>query len=291
MQIDETNLDELISDIETPAFGYEKKMIVVKNAGLFQKEGKRVNAGIKEQKEKILSYFTENIEQMKQYTIVVFIEEIAEKNKLFTLLEKQGKVCAFEKQTPSQLVARLKAIYAAYQVKIEESTLKYLIESCGTSMQELINESRKLIEYAGKDGTVQKEDVDLLCMKEVNAVIFTLTDSLGQKNITAALQTLQNLIYNKEPLQKIVITLYNHFKKLYLTTLALEEKKDVVTVLNLKPNQIFLVSKYKKQASYFQKEELRNILEELILLDKNSKVGLIDLQIGLEAILSKYCSE
>lgn len=290
MQIDETNLDELISNIETPAFGYEKKMIVVKNAGLFQKEGKRVNAGIKEQKEKILSYFTENIEQMKQYTIVVFIEEIAEKNKLFTLLEKQGKVCAFEKQTPSQLVARLKAIYAAYQVKIEESTLKYLIESCGTSMQELINESRKLIEYAGKDGTVQKEDVDLLCMKEVNAVIFTLTDSLGQKNITAALQTLQNLIYNKEPLQKIVITLYNHFKKLYLTTLALEEKKDIVNVLNLKPNQIFLVSKYKKQASYFQKEELRNILEELILLDKNSKVGLIDLQIGLEAILSKYCS-
>ena len=290
IQINETNLEEVISNLETPAFGFEKKLVVIKNSGLFQKEGKRVNATLKEIKEKIVSYFTQNIEEIKQYNIVIFIEDSAEKNKFFTFLEKQGKICAFEKQTPSQIIARLKAIYTAYQVKVEDSTLKYLIESCGTGMQELINESRKLIEYAGKDGTVQKEDVDLLCMKEVNAVIFTLTDSLGQKNITEALQTLHNLIYNKEPLQKIVITLYNHFKKLYLTTLALEEKKDVVAVLNLKPNQIFLVSKYKKQANYFEKQELRNILEELILLDKNSKIGLIDLQIGLEAILSKYCS-
>ena len=152
-------------------------------------------------------------------------------------------------------------------------------------MQELINESRKLIEYAGENGTVKKEDVDLLCIKEVNAVIFTLTDSLGKKDIKAAFNTLKDLIYNKEPIQKILITLYNHFKKL-----AIEEQKDVTQVINLKPNQLFLVSKYKGQANYFTKKELKNILNEFILLDKNSKIGLIDLNVGLEAILSKYCS-
>ena len=43
IQIDETNTDELISDLETPAFGYEKKLLIVKNSGLFKKEGKRKN--------------------------------------------------------------------------------------------------------------------------------------------------------------------------------------------------------------------------------------------------------
>ena len=33
------------------------------------------------------------------------------------------------------------------------------------------------------------------------------------------------LIYSKEPLQKILITLYNHFKKIYLTKLAIGLKK------------------------------------------------------------------
>ena len=288
--IDETNVAELISDLETPAFGYEKKLVIIKNSGLFQKEGKRQNAGLKELKEKVSNYFQENIEEIKLYNIVIFIEEEAEKNNLYKIIEKHGKVCAFEKQTPAQIISRLKAIFNAYKVNIDENTLKYLIESCGTSMQELINESRKLIEYAGENGTVKKEDVDLLCIKEVNAVIFTLTDSLGKKDIKAAFNTLKDLIYNKEPIQKILITLYNHFKKLYLTKLAIEEQKDVTQVLNLKPNQLFLVSKYKGQANYFTKKELKNILNEFILLDKNSKIGLIDLNVGLEAILSKYCS-
>ena len=290
IQIDETNVEELISDLETPAFGYEKKLVIVKNSGLLKKEGKRVNAKLKELKEKVAKYFSDNIDEIKEYNIVIFIEEDAEKNNLYKLLEKKGKICNFEKQTPSQIISRLKSIFNAYKVNIDDTTLKYLIESCGTSMQELINESRKLIEYAGENGTVSKSDVDLLCIKEVNAVIFTLTDLLGKKDITGALETLKNLIYNKEPIQKILITLYNHFKKLYLTKLSLEEKKDIVQVLNLKPNQIFLVNKYKGQASYFSKEELRNIIDELILLDKNSKIGLIDLNIGLEAILSRYCS-
>ena len=38
-------------------------------------------------------------------------------------------------------------------------------------------------------------------------------------------------------------------------------------------------------------ETKRRIIEEFIMLDKNSKIGLIDLNIGLEAILSKYCSK
>ena len=281
---------ELISDLETPAFGYEKKLVIIKNSGLFQKEGKRQNAAIKELKEKIFNYIQENTEEIKAYNIVIFIEEEAEKNNLYKLIEKQGKVCAFEKQTPTQIASRLKAIFNGYKVNIEDNTLKYLIESCGTSMQELINESRKLIEYAGENGTVKKQDIDLLCIKEVNAVIFTLTDSLGKKDIHSALNTLADLLYNKEPIQKILITLYNHFKKLYFTKLAIEEKKDVAQVLDLKPNQLFLASKYKGQANYFTTQELKNILNEFIALDKNSKIGLIDLNVGLEAILSKYCS-
>jgi len=290
IQIDETNVEELISDLETPAFGYEKKLVIVKNSGLLRKEGKRENAKLKELKEKVVKYFTDNIEDIKEYNIVIFIEEEIEKNNLYKLLEKQGKVCGFEKQTPSQIGSRLKAIFNAYKVNIDDKTLKYLIECCGISMQELINESRKLIEYAGENGTVKKEDIDLLCIKEVDAVIFTLTDSLGKKDIITALETLKNLIYNKEPIQKILITLYNHFKKLYFTKLALEERKDIVVALNLKPNQVFLASKYKGQAGYFTKEELKNVIDELIMLDRNYKIGLIDLNVGLEAILSRYCS-
>lgn len=156
-------------------------------------------------------------------------------------------------------------------------------------MQDLINEVRKQIEYVGEGGTITKETIDKLCIKKLDSVIFDLTDNLGKKNISKALEVLNNLIYNKEPVQKILITLYNHFKKLYIVKLSEKYNKNIAESLNLKPNQTFLVSKYKQQANYFKEEELRNILEELINLDAGYKIGQIDLNIGLEAILCRYC--
>ena len=60
--------------------------------------------------------------------------------------------------------------------------------------------------------------------------------------------------------------------------------------MNLKPNQAFLLNKYKTQARYFEEKEIRSILDEMIKLDTNYKNGLIDINIGVEAILCRYCS-
>lgn len=291
INIDETNINGLIQDIETPAFGYEKKLIIAKNTGLFKKEGKKKNIEISKLKDNIESYIKENINTINKTIVLVFIEEEADsKQNLVATIEKLGGVCKFDFQKPIQIEKRIKAICNGYKIQIDDNTLRYFVENCGTNMQDLINEIRKLIEYVGENGKIQKEDIDILSIKKLESVIFELTDNLGKRQIANALQVLTNLIYAKEPLQKILITLYNHFKKLYLVKLALKNNKDIANSLNLKPNQIFLVNKYKAQASYFKEKELRDILQNLIDLDYNYKSGLIDLQVGLEAILCRYCS-
>lgn len=288
IQINETNVDSLISDIETPAFGYSKKLIIVKDASLFKKGKKGEVKQNNELQGKIADYINENIHQIKESVIIVFIENEITKNELFTACEKNGIVCNFETLKPIELKKRIKAICNAYKVNIDDKTLQLFLETCGTNMLSLINEIRKLIEYAGENGTITKESIEKLSIKEFEAKIFDLTDNLGKRNTKEALQILKELIYNKEPIQKILITLYNHFKKIFLTKLAIENRIDVLNTLNLKPNQTFLVSKYRKQAEYFKTEELRNIIGELIELDNKYKSGLIDVNIGLEAILCTY---
>lgn len=288
--IDETNLSSLISEMETPAFGYEKKLIVVKNSGLLKKEGKKKNIELSKLKEKLDEYIIQNIETINQAIILVIVEDEIQKQNLVSTIEKYGVAVNFELQKPIQLEKRIKSICNGYKVNIDSNTIKYFIECCGTNMQELINEIRKLIEYAGENGTINKEDIDKLCIKKLESVIFELTDNLGKKQIKEALNVMNNLIYAKEPVQKILITLYNHFKKLYFVSLTLNTNKDLVEVLNLKPNQTFLVNKYKMQAKYFRTQELKNILQKLIDLDYDYKIGNIDLQLGLESILCAYCS-
>ena len=281
---------EIISDLETPSFGFEKKLIIAKNTGLFKKEGrKKAKKDDQSIRSKLLEYLKENFEYIKDYVILVFVEDEADKSDLLEFINKNGIVCNFEYQKPAQIQARIKTITNAYKVNIDNPTLSYFIECCGTDMQDLINEIRKLVEYEGQGGTITKDDIDNLSIKKMESIIFDLTDSLGKKNTKVAIEVLRNLIMAKEPVQKILITLYGHFKKLYLVKLALENNKDIIYALDLKPNQTFLVNKYKMQANYFKTSEIRRILKELCDLDYKYKIGLIDLEVGFESVLCAYC--
>ena len=76
--------------------------------------------------------------------------------------------------------------------------------------------------------------------------------------------------------------MYNHFKKLYRVKIAQRYNENISDVLKLKPNQNFLVSKYKSQSNSFSEIELRNILKEFSDLDVKYKIGLIDINIGID---------
>lgn len=279
IQIDESNVSNIISDIETPAFGFEKKLIIAKDTGLFKKKNTT--------SERITEYLKETeIPDVE----LIFIEKDIEKNSLFNLVQKIGKVEEFKEQKLPQLISKVVNLAKAYDIIIKENVAQYFIECVGTNMSDIVNELRKLIEYAGKGNEITRDAIDNLSIKKSESIIFELTDSLGKKNITEALNVLNNLIYAKEPVQKILVMLYNHFKKLYIIKLAKEQRRSSLEILKLKPNQMFLVKKYEEQAGRFSKVDLEMILKEIIKLDNLSKSGLVDINIGLESILCMYCS-
>ena len=222
IQINETNVNGLISDIETPAFGYDKKLIIVKNSNILKKEKKSNTKSNTDLQKKISEYIKENIKTIDQTTVLIFIEEELIKCDLTNTIQELGEVCNFERLKPIELKKRLKTICNMYQVNIDENTLQYFIETCGTNMQVLINEIRKLIEYEGKNGTIKKEGIDKLSIKELESRIFDLTDNLGKRDITKVLEMLKELLYNKEPIQKILVTL---FASLILTACVTDNNK------------------------------------------------------------------
>ncbi len=160
VQIDADTISELISDIETPAFGYPTKLIVAKNTGLFKKEkrtskSKSTKTDAKEDKkktnsleEKVANYIDEHNEIFKEDVTLILVEEEVDKNSLYKVIEKYGEVTNFELLKMPQLIDNIRKICGAYKVNIDFDVAKYFVESCGTSMQDLINEIRKLIEFA-----------------------------------------------------------------------------------------------------------------------------------------------
>lgn len=129
IKIDANNINSLIDDIETPAFGHETKLIIARDTGIFKKDGRKkvqVNAEIVN---KISTYIEENVDIIKETVTIVFIEQEVDKNELYKTIEKIGQVCNFEELKPIQIVSRIKAICNGYKVQIDETTIKYLIEN------------------------------------------------------------------------------------------------------------------------------------------------------------------
>ena len=89
IMIDEQNVSEIISDIETPSFGYEKKLIIARNTGLFKKEGKRKTGDTTKIKDKLSKYIEENMEIIDESVVLVFVEEEADiKSALYSAINK-----------------------------------------------------------------------------------------------------------------------------------------------------------------------------------------------------------
>lgn len=271
--IDENNIEHLVSEINTYPFGYEKKLIVVKCP---KAEG-RVK------KDWITEDLIESLMGQIETNILVFLEDATLKtSKLGKVVEKKGLCIEFEKKRPAELAKWVASICAAYQVKISNVDANYMIELCGDEKQTLVNEIRKVIEYTGAGNTITRESIDHLCIKTSDILIFDLTDSMGKKEIKKALYYLEELIAQKEALQKIMIMLERHFRMLFLTKVVLQEKKDVAVELGLKP---YPAKKYMEQCKNFDLEDLEKKIEEFAKLDFDSKTGKIDLKIGLERII------
>lgn len=101
-----------MQELQMPCFGYEKKMIIVKNSGLFKKETKKKNTGTKEIRESLERYLKENIEDIKSRTILIFIEDSVEKLNITKTIESIGrnnmrvrtsKACPIRKKAYSNL--------------------------------------------------------------------------------------------------------------------------------------------------------------------------------------------
>ena len=195
IQIDENNCQNIISDIETPAFGYDTKLIVSRNCGLVKK--KNVVG------EKLAEYLKSN--DIEGIELALIENDIDKTTSLYKIIEKIGQIKECKEKTPRELIVQIKSIANLYKVNIKENTAQYLIECVGTNMEDIINELRKLIEYEGKGNEITIKDIDALTVKKAESVIFDLTDNLGKKNIKEAIEVLHNLLYSKEPIQKILV--------------------------------------------------------------------------------------
>ena len=279
--IDKDTINLLQGEVTTYPFGFDKKLIIVNVANKSQDtdDGASKNDWFDDE-------LMENILNSIDMNVIVFNGNFQTRSKIYKFVSQNGKCIDCNKPKNKKDIAPWVADLVRKEGKtISNENASYIVHTCGADKMMLYNEIQKLVDFVGERKEITKKDIDEVGIRNLETIIFDLTDSLGARNVTNSIRVLEELLMQKEPIQKILIMIAKHFKSLLITKICMNENRDVANELNIKFP--FIVNKYKEQARRFTREELENVLLDISELDVNSKIGKIDLKTGLEITLVK----
>lgn len=267
-----------------PVFS-EKKLVLVKNSGLF-KSGKD---GAKQQstKDQLIDY----LKNLPSYTVLVFYEEEIDKRlKTVDVVKKNGLVLEFSFQKPAELVKWVTKALDSHKKDISVEDASYLIEICEQGMTEILNEANKLVMFVGDRSRITAEDIEKVCIKSVKSRIFDLTDAVAEKNLDKALKLLNDMIILREPLPKILFMItrqLRHVLEMKLLNMEGMNIKDACAKIGITP---YAGGKVSSQAKRFTTDKLKEGIKEAFELDLAIKTGRINDRVAAELLINKLAN-
>lgn len=130
---------------------------------------------------------------LPEYCCLVLVYESFQpdkrKKKLWEAIEKNAVLVEFRYQKERDLIAWLLRHFRANGKSIGNDLCGYLLQRCGSSMTRLDAEIEKICAYSGATEIV-REDIDTVVEPTLEAVVFEITDALGQREFGRALEKL-----------------------------------------------------------------------------------------------------
>lgn len=268
------NIDELISEINTPSFMSKRRIILIRNSNLVTASGKALQDKFGE----ILSVLNSN-------TLVIFREDKFEKRykKIINAIKDNGEIVEFKKQDLNTLMNWGAAILRKNDIKITRDALENLIGRCESEMHLIKNELEKITLICLNQGidAVNLELINRIALPDLRGSIFDLTDAIAESRVDKALSIYGIMLEQKFSPVFILFMIARQFRQLYTakSSSSINELMSKLRITN------FVARKLNSQKSYFTLEEIESIYLLICEMDYNVKTGQIDQESSIEMLI------
>ncbi len=281
-----TDINNLIDSCETMPIFSDKRVVIVKNSGLFKAKKKTEKADTKvKPDDKLLSY----LQNISSSTCLIFCEsEVDKRIKLVDVIKRNGLIVEFPYQKPDELVRWTIKAFKSFKKEIDVMKAAQMVENCEQGMNELLNEIKKLSSYMGEKTRVEGKDIQEVCIKSVKGRIFDLTDAIAEKNAIRALGLLNDMLILREPIQKIFVMIIRQFRHVLEMKLLKEEglnQNEAASKMGISP---YAASKASKQANGLTVDKLKDAIKQSLEYDVAIKTGKIDERIAMELLITEF---
>ena len=267
-------IKEILEDANTVSLFSNNKLIIVDNAFVFSRVNKKID----------------NIDLLEEYlnnkneSIIIFIdrnENIDSVKRIVKSIKNNGIIKEFNPQ--KNIISFVKNMFEDY--RITNDLINYLLDRVGNDLQIIYQETEKLKLYKINDKIITKQDIDDICIENINIDIFKFVDDIINKNKKNAIKTYKELLkLNEEPI-KIIALLSSKFRLMYQASILAkkgytEEQISEILKVHKYPVHLAIISGYK-----YNPQILLKYLNELADLDIGIKTGVKDKELSLELFI------
>lgn len=269
----DTDCGKLIDLAETMPFFAERRLILIENSGYF-----------KNTPEKMPDY----VKTLPPATVLLFVEqEVDRRGKMYKAVRETGR--AVEVGPPGEAIL---VRWIGQRLKKEEKTmtrqaLQLLLSKTGADMEIIDKELEKLLCYTYGRAQIGEQDVEEICVNQVENRIFQMIDALSMQKKKQALELYYDLLALKEAPMRILYLIARQFRILWQIREMQRKRISTREMASRLGIPEFAVRKNISQASKFQKADLKAAVASCVELEEAVKTGQLNDKIAVELVLCR----
>ncbi|MTW84128.1 DNA polymerase III subunit delta [Virgibacillus dakarensis] len=280
--LEETPIQEVITDAETYPFFGEKKLIIVNNPVFLKAKPDKLPF------EHDLAVLQQYLETPADYSVVVFIaqyEKIDERKKISKLLKKNGAVANCSPIKEQDVSKWINDQANQLKIVIEQDAYEILEGEISTNLYLLKNELAKLALYVGEGGTITREIAERLISHTSNSSSLRLVDAVIERDIYKAMTIYKDLEKMKEEPIALVALLAFQFRTIYRVKLLKQKGYSQFQMQKQLGVHPYVVKIASSREGKFSHGALQSIINQLTEADTAMKQGKMEKELAFELLL------
>lgn len=278
---DETPIQTAVQEAETLPFLADRRLVVVQNVSLFTGAKPTRNDHDPES----LQRYLENPSPTTSLVLTVYADKLDERKKLTKTAQKNGKVAAFLPLKEQELREWIDWKARQLHVTVTPAAAARLIMTIGSNLTLFATELEKLALYAGEQGTIDEEAVDLLASRTMEQNVFVFVDEVVRLRTDKALRLLDDLLKNREAPVYLLFMIARQIRIMLQVKIQTSRGMTTQQVASLIGVHPYACKMAAEQARPYSRQMLESLLAELAEIDYKVKTGKVQDRHSLELFL------
>lgn len=285
--LEETSIEDVITDAETYPFFSNRKLIIATNATFLTAH--RQPAGAVEHN---LERFEQYMKQPVDYSVIVLVtkhEKLDGRKKISKLASKHASVIPCTPIRANELRKWIKQVARDLQINMDEDAYEVFEREESIQLFHLQNELQKMALYVGKGGTVTRSIAEELVSASTSSSSLRLVDAVIERNVHDMFRIYQQLMQAKEEPIAIIALLSFQFRTILQLKILKDKGYHQQAIQKKMKAHPFVVQIAYKRERRFSYDYLHRALDLLAETDANIKRGRGEKELALELALLSLC--